>query len=775
MSTFMKPVKNTVVFSKSPRLPLSVNGRKYAITIVLYCCALQLTAQNINRQMVNQLLNQLKYSKADESRINVLVELGKFHIFKAGEATIDLDSAVVYLQQAGRLSDSLHLVKWQHEVECMKIIGVMERGDSLEGRTRYNELINACRQTNDKETEAGTYIRMGIWLATSSNNYQEVLVLYQKALLLYRELKNQEKEIYALEEIANIHLNEGKLQQAENELQDVLKQYKAIHYPKLHYTYNLLSIVNRIKGDFDKGLDYSLRCIESMNQTKDTLTQAGFYGDLARMYFEVGDQEKSIEWYKLSLQKWRQEGRPNFSLFASAGYIAREMIAKGNAGEALGLIDKLRKEIPPITIIQKASIAQTLAFCYESLQEYGLAEKYYNESLGWYAQTSLDFEMSQQIQQDVGKFYLARNDFKKAGVYLRKALAFYPQKIALATLKDLHFMLYRVDSAEKNYLSAIDHFREHKILNDSIFTIDKFKKINEIEIVNKTKERENNIKLLNKESAVQKSQLQLTFGGLIFLLIIIGLLYNRYRIKYKNNQQLQMQQREISDKNDVLQHLLEEKEWLLKEVHHRVKNNLHTVMSLLESQSIYLENDALRAIRDSQRRVYAMSLLHQKLYQADSVSSINMASYMPELVHYLRDSFEGKNQIRFNIDICPIVLDVSQAVPIGLILNEAVTNSLKYAFPGGGENNEIQVKMVQHTDKEIQLEICDNGIGLPEGFDSKRTSLGMTLMKGLTEDINGIFVIRSENGTRISIIFQPTDLHRQSDNTTPLNLIALSV
>ena len=127
--------------------------------------------------------------------------------------------------------------------------------------------------------------------------------------------------------------------------------------------------------------------------------------------------------------------------------------------------------------------------------------------------------------------------------------------------------------------------------------------------------------------------------------------------------------------------LLKDKEWLIKEVHHRVKNNLQMVISLLNSQSIYLNDEAaVVAIQESQRRMHAMSLIHQKLYQSENVGVIDMRAYINEFISYLKDIFETGSSIRFEQDVDPIKLDVGQAVPVGLILNEVITNSIKYAF-----------------------------------------------------------------------------------------------
>jgi tetratricopeptide (TPR) repeat protein len=291
--------------------------------------------------------------------VRILVELGKFHLFKPGERKSDLDSGAAYFAQAGRISDSLKLVKWQHETRSMLAIMALERGDSLEGRQRMAQLFKDCEATGDKASEAAAKVRLGVWLNVKAS-YKEVLQLYGEAIGLYKQVKDRENEIRVLREVASVHLNEGKLKQAEQELLNAVEQFKSINYTKIHYTYNLLSTVYRTLGDLNKGLMYAMMTVESMNKSQDTLQAANFYGDLARMYLEVGNRERSIEYYKKSLQKWRQEGLPNFAMFKAAGYISREMILQGNPREALTLIENLRKEVPPITSIQSAAFGLLL-------------------------------------------------------------------------------------------------------------------------------------------------------------------------------------------------------------------------------------------------------------------------------------------------------------------------------------------------------------------------------------------------------------------------------
>ena len=237
----------------------------------------------------------------------------------------------------------------------------------------------------------------------------------------------------------------------------------------------------------------------------------------------------------------------------------------------------------------------------------------------------------------------------------------------------------------------------------------------------------------------------ITWAGAILLLAFAGLQYWQYRQKQRANLL-------VTTQNDQLQHLQHEKEWLLKEVHHRVKNNLHTIISLLESQAVFLENDALKANESSQHRIYAMSLIHQKLYQVNNVKTIEMNNYLPEFIQYLKESFGSTNKIHFVTNIEPVTLDVSVAIPIALIVNEAVTNSIKYAFPGDRKGS-IQVAMYR-TAGDTVLEVTDDGIGINENIKNQTlNSLGVELMKGLSEDINGQIDFVCAAGTKITVRF----------------------
>jgi two-component sensor histidine kinase len=287
---------------------------------------------------------------------------------------------------------------------------------------------------------------------------------------------------------------------------------------------------------------------------------------------------------------------------------------------------------------------------------------------------------------------------------------------------------------------------------------------------------------LNNLSAIQTSlkeislQRNITLIGFLINFILAGLLCLACRSRRRSNFSLKLKQEEINTQNNSLsfllsekekllkdkdellnlfQDLVTEKEWLLREVNHRVKNNLQIVMSLLYIQSAYLQNtDAIEAISDSRNRVQAMSIIHQKLYNKNNVATIIMADYINDLVRYLYTFYDCKRlKIKFKEELDQVNLDISQAVPMGLILNEAITNCIKYAFDKDG--GDILIKARVSDSEIIVLSIADNGRGLPGNFNLAETSsLGMEMMKVLSKQLGGNFEIKNDPGVVVTVKFK---------------------
>jgi PAS domain S-box-containing protein len=200
---------------------------------------------------------------------------------------------------------------------------------------------------------------------------------------------------------------------------------------------------------------------------------------------------------------------------------------------------------------------------------------------------------------------------------------------------------------------------------------------------------------------------------------------------------------------------LEEKIFLLSEIHDRVKNNLALMSSLLQLQISFIDDsDAQQYLKSTISRIHSIAMVHEKLYQTDNFANIRMDNFIRELIAQIQNRYyRDSDNVQVEIDVDPVTLDIKQAVPSGLILNELIMNSYKFAF-NGKNNGKLSVSFNKEGDNVIAC-VSDNGIGLPEDFDiNTNSSLGMTLIKTLTKQLKADMQIQNETGTSISFSFE---------------------
>ena len=221
--------------------------------------------------------------------------------------------------------------------------------------------------------------------------------------------------------------------------------------------------------------------------------------------------------------------------------------------------------------------------------------------------------------------------------------------------------------------------------------------------------------------------------------------------------------RDITDRKrdeDGIKASLAEKEVLLKEIHHRVKNNLQVISSLLKLQSRYIQDSRVsEMLKESQNRVRSMALVHEQLYQSKDLSNIDFAEYIQNLAHNLFQAYEIHAQgIKLETNMARCCLNIDTAVPCGLIINELVTNALKYAFTG-------QVKGKINIDFTLDNRVCvltvsDSGIGFPPDLDYRKArTLGLRLVGSLVKQIRGKIELLETAGTTFKITFSKPKLH----------------
>ena len=299
------------------------------------------------------------------------------------------------------------------------------------------------------------------------------------------------------------------------------------------------------------------------------------------------------------------------------------------------------------------------------------------------------------------------------------------------------------------YQDALTYARDYKAISDKIYKEQLKAKTDELQVQYETAEREAEITSLNSSNQIKDLKIKqgqrtrwALFGITLLLSAIVGLIARNAKIRKKANVKLQ-------EKNDIIAQSLSEKEILLKEIHHRVKNNLQIISSLLSLQSRTIDDEAARdAMLEGQNRVKSMALIHQNLYQEGDLVGVDTREYIQKLADSLWHSYQvDQNQISFHTDIQPINLDVDIMIPLGLIINELISNALKHAFPNGDPGS-INLDLKREGDK-LLLAVRDNGVGIPEHLHiGHLKSMGMKLIQAFTHKLQGQLDVVRENGTK---------------------------
>jgi PAS domain S-box-containing protein len=233
---------------------------------------------------------------------------------------------------------------------------------------------------------------------------------------------------------------------------------------------------------------------------------------------------------------------------------------------------------------------------------------------------------------------------------------------------------------------------------------------------------------------------------------------NGYEVDGRKVIQCNIRERtEASRLEQKIKRSLEEKEVLLKEVHHRVKNNLQVVCSLLDLQSQYSHDPAtVEMFRESEHRVRSMAMVHERLYQSQEFTNVDFMDYIESLSNYLFRSYQVDGRISLEVDVRGVRLSIERAVPCGLLVNELVSNCLKHAFKGR-EHGRIRIELHNVAVDEILLAVSDDGVGLAPSTEPGTTAtFGMQLVGALVNQLHGRFSIHREAGTTIRIVFPQT-------------------
>lgn len=742
------------------------------------------------------LQRDLARSKPNDQRVSFLINLGDRYLQGRVKNKKRIDSAVILYQEAYSLS-----IKLKNELLANRsLISIavynVENGKVENGRMLFKRAIEYYRRTEKKIKEAETLnmLSLELWSLNPEKYKQERQSYIHRAAKLYSEAGDKaglhHLQAWNIREL----LRDRKLDAAEK----ACMSFRAECLSKKHYGESYTWVLNTLyeiavqQSDPYKQLFFELENVDQLTKHPENATVFALeacYFHLSSIYFALGNYKKSEYYASKQLPLTRQiNGSCTFGLH----YWIYSLLKQRRTEQALSVLKKTVNEFQPSDIEDKNGVLQLYGSIYSAQKKYYLAEKAFKESIELYE--IMDPKHSRLDQywsayKSIINFYIWSKQYKKAVPFIPglQRVAF---KLPPSYRKNFAFSKSIIDSADRNYLSALQNFQNFKRLSDSLFDADRSAKLNQLEVSYGAKEKQSQINLLDAQNRAHISEARrantmrnITVIGIIFLTVITVFMLYTVRKNIRTNRLLKIRNHQIDIKNDSLQklvvdkeelimdkeRLLGEKDMLLKEVHHRVKNNLQIVMSLLSTQLTFLESkDAVEAIEESQQRVHSIALIHQKLYREDGGASIDMKSYVQDMVEDLSISFNAEGRgIRFITKVDAINLDIDQAVPVGLILNEAITNAIKYAFDDTGGHITIDIKALDND--RISLRVIDTGKGLPEWFNlSRASSLGMEMMKGLSKQLKGTFEINSRNGVSVELEF-PAQVRIESNNLQELN------
>lgn len=499
--------------------------------------------------------------------------------------------------------------------------------------------------------------------------------------------------------------------------------------------------VYREQGYVDSASFCHIRALELAEKLKDSTMIARIMINLGMEEAALGNETKEMEYFSESL--------------AIATKIKNKMVA-AYALLDIGCVWLDRKDYKKATEYLLKSLALAKELNYKSMQAslyihlgyVFYAEKNYDKAFDYY---SYGYEIAKnnkelldiiRILNGMGDVMKQKKEYTKAISYFEKAMQENKDEQYREELSKTYLSLSQIYAGQKDFKNAFQYHILQKHMDSVIFNMDREKARDEIiakyNIEKKTKE----ILVLKKDNEIKNLQLSKNRVVLIaaitifiLMLVIIFIFYNKFKLKRKAN---------------------EEKDVLLREIHHRVKNNMQIILSILSLQARKTnDQQTIDFIKESKSRIQSMALIHEKLYQSENLASICFKEYASQLMDFIFSIYKtDRSQIDYMITSPDIHIDMNTAVPLGLIINEVVCNSLKHGF-NQADLGLINIQLATVSSNEYKLIISDTGKGLPENFGIQNTNtLGLKLIQTLTKQIGGELEMGGGKGVLFNIQFK---------------------
>jgi two-component sensor histidine kinase len=591
-----------------------------------------------------------------------------------------------------------------------------------------------------------------------TRNLDKAFTIASKVLQLAVAKKNKQWEGRLQVTLGAILLRQEKLDTAYEVLQSAKTKL-----PKKDWSLLLtqLGYVFERRGQISKAADYAMEGLQLGDSIQDLKTRAMAYSDLSNLFWKQSKFYKGIEYGLQSEALFKQRGIADMD-YSFTLYVI------GNSYLSL-------KDYPNALQYFKLALAQSERYqFYNNLADIYIALNDLYTITGEYAKAELNARQAIRYSTLLdNNFMLMRSWLSLAKLQNRTRRS----DVAIASLKtclqvatenfgDKFFLskvyeeLGKAYAATGDYKNAYTAFLKYDGLEDSVFTADADQRVAKLQTEFDVANKESTIKTQQHSLKQQKRVQLLTLGAAGLLLLILVGLFRTYQTKRKVNNKLEKLNQNLEQKNVQLDKRNAENELLLKEIHHRVKNNLEIVSGLLALQAAQIDHPSAQAVmQSSQNRVLSMGIIHQKLYQKENLAGIEMKDYFQNLSESVLDTFNAIGRIKILLPMQPLDLDVDTAVPVGLITNELLTNAIKYAF-AENETGEIQISLTEtRIENGLVFRLSDNGIGKQNNTSPKGTGFGTELVNLLVQQLEGNLTVVINNGTTIEIEFKHRKPH----------------
>ncbi len=506
-----------------------------------------------------------------------------------------------------------------------------------------------------------------------------------------------------------------------------------------------IGLINMFLGNNVVSQEYLLACAAIYQDIGTAKQIASINNSLASFYLNIDQMEKGLERFHEVLAQFTilNDSSGLASANANLGYVYLEL-GEFEKAESHLLAQKGYNEVFPTL--------REMGFHYDFMgllrQKQGRLEEAlveHKKALNIREKLSSTYNLCES-KLNMGAVLIKLGKYAEAITPLKAVLSFEEHE-SLNQEQLANSLLSQAYEKKKDHLNALKHYKAYSVIKDSIYNKESIQVIAEKDARYKKQEQDAEIALLNKENVITAERLKnsqlIIIGGSIALLCFGFLCFWIYRMY-----------QQIKGQNEIIHNTLNDKNLLIQEIHHRVKNNLQVISSLLSLQSNFIKDEnAKKAITDGRNRIKSMAILHQNLYREDNITGVNIKNYFSNLVKEIFNSYQlNKRAIELQLDIEDIVLDVDTVVPIGLITNELITNALKYAFVEQTSPAVIKVVLKEKEDS-YRLVVSDNGIGIDDDILERdpNESFGQLMIHAFIAKLKAQMNFDNKNGTKVLI------------------------